>query len=336
MNNFARDILIGDRGIVPSPTESTHEENLLWSWKLADWIENMKSWPDLDDRLKKYGHRQVGQLLKQNLYEGLSIHMEYHLLHHRHLGNQLYSEPLLGLTPRVNLMLASHDFITRHCWPRIKWRWDWLPDDSDFLWGLFEYSLCYKLLKRIIEGEDHKRKGIGQKALQAKLDNHKSKKELTLTKLHKAIQAQRNWLEDPWCPKKELASSIRQAKTIATQEEKEKYIKDWTDFFAQIEKDFIPNLYKLVLIHADLHILGGDESLIEPYQAYMNAWDTYRKDVSQSESFQELAVFSPDHEPVWAGKVGRPRKTRGFHSQVRSGGKRGPQIGSKRKECNRL
>jgi hypothetical protein len=330
MDIFSDDVLIGDGGIVPPPTESTHEKNLLWSWKLADWIENMKSWPDLDDRLKKYGHRKVGKLLNQNLYEGLSIHMEYHLLHNRDLGNQLYSQPLLGLTPRVNLMLASHDFITRHCWSRIKWQWHWLPDDPDFLWGLFEYSLCNKLLKRIIEGTDYKRKEKSQKALQAKLDNHKSKKELVLTKLHKAIQGTQNWLQDPWFPQQELRSNICQTQTIAAQEEKEKYIQDVTDLFAEIKKDFIPNLYKLVLIHADLHILDGDESLIEPYQAYMSAWDTYRKDVSQSENFQELELLSPDHEPVWAGKVGRPRKNRGFRSEGSSGGKRGPQIGSKR------
>jgi hypothetical protein len=329
MNIFSDDFLVGDEGVISFPTESNHGKNV-WTWKLADWIENMKSWPDLDDRLKKYGHRKVGEFLNQNLYEGLAIHMEYHLLHRRDLGNQLYSEPLLGLTPRVKLMLASHDFVTRHCWPRIKHRWHWLPDDPDFLWGLFEYSLCCNLLKRIIEGADHKRKEKSQKALEAKLGSHKSKKNLVLTKLHKAIQGKQNWLQDPWIPQHELRSSICQSKTIASQEAKNDYLQEVTNFFAEIKRDFTPNLYKLVLVHADLHILDGDESLIEPYRNYLTAWDTYRKEVSESENFQELELLSPDHDPIWAGRVGRPRKNKGFSLENRSSGKRGPQIGSQK------
>lgn len=294
------DTLIGDGGIIIPQKESP-----VWSWTLADWIENIKSWPDGDDQVKKYGHQKVNQLLRENLYQGLAIHMKYHLLHQRELDSLVHSEPLLDLMPHVNLMLTSHNFITHHCWPRIRWLWNWIPD-ADFLWGLFEYSLCYNNLKKIIEGT-----------------NIASKNAL-LAKLGEIVQRKQAWLEDPGCPQKEiLSSAIRDvvAHTARYAEEKGNSFQAWEEFFAEIKNDLLSNIYRLILVQADIHIcLHDDFSLINPYQTYMDSWDSYREQMSHNNKFQVLRLESPDYDPVFSGKVGRPRKAK-EHTQKRGRGR---------------
>ena len=281
------------------------EENQVGSWKLSDWIENMKSWPDFEDQLKKYGHQKVNRLLRENLYEGLAIHMEYYLLQRRELDSLVHSEPFMDLMPHANLMLTSHDFITRHFWPRLGWRWNGIPD-ADFLWGLFEYSLCYNNFKRIIEGT-----------------NIPSKNAL-LAKLGEVVQRKQVWLEDPYCPQKEIPSCVRRnaARTPQEVEEKEKDSEALKEFFAKIKNDLLSNFYRLILFQADMHIvLEKDTSLIKPYQNYMDSWDSYREQMSRPiNTFQVLRLESPDYEPVFAGQVGRPRKAK-KHAQKRGRGR---------------
>jgi hypothetical protein len=296
-----------------TPTASQEQLDSIETWKLKDWIENIKSWPDLDDQFKKYryrkkrGHQKVAHLLRDKLYQGLSIHLEYQLLHRRELETQIYSEPLLGLMPHASLMVASHDFITRHWWPkiaRIGCTWNWIPD-ADFMWGLFEYSLCFKNYKKIVEGK-----------------NSRSAKFLR-TQLGEIVNRQKDWLEDPSCPQQVLKSSIfEQAISKADQEaERQKLVKDWKVFFDEIRQDLTANFYKLVLIEAHLFVLSepDDEPFQKAYQNYWDAWDAYRAQINPA-YHQIIYLLNPDSEPVLGGMVGRPPKETG-HTKKRGRGR---------------
>ena len=309
--DIATNTLISDEGIV-SPTES--QEQPFEKWKLADWIENMETWPGLPQELglKKTGAWKLAEY-KNAQYKVLSTQMRYHLLHQREFESQVYSEPFLGSIPQTNLMLASHRYITQEFWPRLGYLWKPLCSDADFLWGLVEYSLCYKSFYDRLEcGRESMR------AFQKKLSN--------------ALNIRQAWLGDPWKPKKELASSA--ISDLVAKTARDPNSSPWIKVLKDIEEDPARHLYKLLFIHSEsyiLHDLQGDV-LIEPYRDYaVHAWNRYRKEGSPSQRYGFWYLESLDFEPMWSEKVGRPRKPKPTQPKTKSQSRRGPSIGSKKK-----
>lgn len=303
--------LIGDKGIV-SPDE-THEKPFE-QWKLADCIEDMKTWFGLpnDLGLKKVGAAKLAEH-KNAQCKALSTQMEYHLLHKRELESQIYSEPLLFSMPRTNLMLASHRYITQDFWPRLGHIWKELFPDPDVFWSLFEYSFCYKSLYDRLEGGRE-----SKKALEAKLGN--------------AIQTTQTWLEDPWKPRKQLQSNM--VRDLAAKTARDPNSNPWLKTLKGIEEDPNRHFYKWLFIQSEMYIFykPEGETLIEPYRDYaVHAWNRYRKEGSQSKSSGVWYLESLDHEPMWSEKVGRPLKPKAFQPTTKSQNRRGPAIGSKNK-----
>jgi hypothetical protein len=307
------DALIDDNGIV-FPTQS--HEKPFEQWKLADWIQDMKVWPGLPEELglKKFkiGLQKLADY-KSAQYKALATQMEYHLLHQRELESQIYAEPLIYAMPQVKLMLASHHYITHDFWPRLGYLWKPLCPDADFLWGLFEYSLCYKSFRSRLEcGRE------SMKAFQAKLNN--------------TLNIRQAWLEDPWKPKKKLQSS-------AISDLVEKTARDanrtpWIKTLNDIKEDPARHLYKLLFIQSEKYIFSepqGD-TLIEPYRDYaVHAWNRYQEEGSLSRRYGFWYLESLDYEPMWSEKVGRPPKPKPTQPKTKSQRPRGPAIGSKRK-----
>ncbi len=305
--DLASDTLIGDKGIV-TPAESHKKPDE--QWKLADWIESMKTWPGLHEELglKKYGHRKLAEKLNAQ-YQGLAIHMEYHLLHQRGLESQIYSEPLLSLIPQANLMLASHDYITRKFWPVLGWLWKPSCSDADSLWSLFEYSLCYKGFCKSIEGK-------------------RQSKKVGLSNLGRTIRNTQTCLEDiawqlqrmPFLP---TADSVSQNNT---------FYSAWLELHKLLDKDPLLHLHKLVFFYSEMQIgFEGDKTLIKAYQDYLHAWSRYREEIALSGEYGFWNLQLPDHEPIWSERRGRPPKQKAIQPKAESRSRRGSAIGSKRK-----
>jgi hypothetical protein len=306
----AIDVLIDDKGIA-SLAES--HEKPFEQWKLTDWIENMKTWPGLYEELglKKYGHRKLAEK-KNAQYKALAIHMEYHLLHRRELESQIHSEQLFSFTPQVNLMLASHDYITRKFWSVLGWLWKPLCPDADSLWALFEYSLCYKSFRERVKGE-RKSKKLALSNLKASIRNKQTFLENITWRLHYALSntllstqltSQGNTPSDAWL----------------------KLLKDFS-------KDPALHLYKLVFIQSEQQILlERDKTLIRAYQDYsVDAWNRYRHEISLSGEYGFWHLESPDYDPIWSERRGRPPKQKAIQPKPESRSRRGPTIGSKKK-----
>jgi hypothetical protein len=307
---LATETLIDDKGIV-SLAES--HKKPFEEWKLADWIENMKMWPGLHQELelKHYGHKNLAEK-KNAQYKELAIHMEYQLLHRRELESQVYSEQFLGSIPQVNLMLASHDYITRKFWPVLGWLWKPICPDADSLWGLFEYSLCYKSFRDRVKGK-------------------RESKKVVLSRLNSAINAKQTWLEDiTWRLHHTASSTIPPRHSTS---------KDNTPVDAQLEvlkdfrKDPALHFYKLVFIQSDHQILTKrDKTFLKAYQDYfVHAWNRFRAEVSLSGRYGFWHCQSPDYEPIWSERRGRPPKQKPIQTKTESRSRPGPSIGSKRK-----
>jgi hypothetical protein len=309
--NQSIDILIDDKGIA-SLTES--QEKPFEQWKLTDWIENMKIWPGLYEELelKNYAHRKLAEK-KNAQYKALAIHMEYHLLHRRKLESQIYSEQLFSSTPQVNLMLASHDYITRKFWPVLGWLWKPLCPDADFLWGLFEYSLCYKSFRERVRGE------------------RKSKK-VVLSNLSSAIRSKQAWLENiNWRLQYPLSNML--PATQSANKKDNTTPEAWLKVLKDFSKDPALHLYKLVFIQSEWQILSeGDKTLLHAYQDYVvDAWKRFREEISLSREYGFWHLQSPDYEPIWSERRGRPPKPKAIQPKTESRSRRGPTIGSKKK-----
>lgn len=151
-------ILIDDGGEVTLHLQKP-DKSRVDLWELSDFIEDMKLWPDVGAKLKKYGYRRTAHVLN-NHYQGLATWLEYYLLDRKELYDQLFSNDSLFiyLKPHADLSAASHSFIDKHFYPRAKWLWESLAPNSDVLWGLFEYSWCYSSLQEIIKGTNEKSK----------------------------------------------------------------------------------------------------------------------------------------------------------------------------------
>lgn len=291
--------LIDDGGEV-TPQLQKHDKSRVDLWKLSDFIEDMKSWPDVGDKVKKYGYRKTAHVLN-NHYQGLAIWLEYYLLHRKELHNQLFSNDslLIYLKPHADLSAASHSFIDKHFYPRAKWLWESLAPNSDVLWGLFEYSWCYSSFKKIIEGT-----------------NAKSKSKM-LVKLSEAINTKCIWLEevDGVCQK--LSAGIIESQTFNENKKQEtlKRFQHIREFLQKAKGNPLANIHKLVILQSELLIFRGEHSLIKPYNLYLQERQIYRKAVKGSEQLQVLYLPSPDDDPVYSEKGQKIQHSKGVEEK---------------------
>lgn len=307
--------LIDDKGIV---SLAKSDQKPIEQWKLADWIEDMKTWPGSPEELglKKYGERKLAEH-KSTHYKKLAVHMEYYLLHKRELESQIYSDQLIGATPQSKLMLASHDFITRYFWPVLGWLWKPLCSDADFLWGLFEYSLCYNSFCSSLKGK-------------------RDSKKTALSNLYRATKNYEHWLR--------LTNYHFQNPVTRDIPEQVKNKPTLPDSWLKVDKDFRKNpeinLYKLVFVQTEGQIaINGDKTLLDAYLDYVvRAWSRYREEVLHSKDYGFWYLQSLDYEPRWSETLGRPPKSKKIQPKPENPNPRkpGPVIGSKRKSCNGL
>jgi hypothetical protein len=290
---FDDDILIGDSSLITSQSDTSRgKEKSVSELELADWIEDMKSWPDLENKPKKYGKIMATKIINA-FYTDLSIHMEYHLLHRRKLLYQVYSEPLVDLLPKVNVMLASHDFITRSYWSRIGYMWveRGFAENPDNFWGLVEHSHCFRQIQDIIT---QKKLNESKKAVNKQTDQN--------------IKAIKNLLNDPSLPLNPIKSSAichldSSAAKVAQQNPYwvfvENFCGDWRSHFHQL---LIEHSKYYVATHQE------DKDFRKAFEAYIDACHTYNEQVGQDSNWQLIKLPSLHCKPSHSGKVGRPTK----------------------------
>jgi hypothetical protein len=294
MDIFSDDhLLINDSGLITSQSNTTKvKEKPVAELELADWIEDMKSWPDLEKKPKKYGEVRATKIINA-FYTDLSIHMEYHLLHRRGLLYQVYSEPLVNLLPKVNVMLASHDFITRSYWPRIGYMWveRGFSKNPDNLWGLVEHSHCFRQIQDIITQ-----------------GNLKKSKKTVNKQCSQSIKATKNFLDDSSQPLKPIKSSaISHLVSIAAKVAKENPHLVFVEIFCG---DWRSHFHQLLIEHSKYYVATHqeDKDFREAFQAYIDACHTYNEQVGQVSNWQLVKLPSLHCNPSHSGKVGRPPK----------------------------
>jgi len=292
-------ILIGDGGQV-IPQLQKDDKSRVDLWKLSDWIENMKSKSWLDEvNLKKYGHRKIACTLN-NHYQELAIWLEYYLLDRKELYNKLFENDssLIYLKPQADLMVASYSYIDKHFYPRFKWLWESVVPTSNGLWGLFEYSLCSSSLQKTIEGS-----------------NIKSKAKL-LAKMGGAINEQQEWLEGVERKFKILSAGIvSNLPSTVTTPKMSNYIEDGKKLLQKIQTNPLANLHKLLHLQSELMILGGEHSLIKPYNQYLQEWKIYHQAAKASEVLQVMYLPDPNNDPDYSKKGQKIQHSKGFGSK---------------------
>lgn len=292
-------ILIDDGGQV-SPQLQKDDKSRVDRWKLSDWIENMKSKSWLDEAtLKKCGHRKIARALN-NHYQELAIWLEYYLLDRKELHEQLFDvdSSLIYLKPQADLMVASHSYINRHFYPRVKWLWESFFTTSTMLWGMFEYSLCYSSLQKVIEGSDIK-----------------SKSKL-LKMMGKVVNGQREWLETVERENKKLSAGIVTNLHPSRSVLKElKYREDCQKLLQKVQTNFPAHFHKLIHVLSEVLIQTGERSLIEPYEQYLQEWEIYRKAAVKSKHLQVIYLPDPNNDPEYSKQGRKIQHSNGFESK---------------------
>lgn len=161
MDIFDGNILINDSGMHHSGIKDPLVSKPWKEWKLADFLEDMKSWPGNPNELglKKYGHQKITFLMRDS-YQIIAAWLELSLLGKEELRELLFCKELVHFRAEAKLTAASRFFISEHLWDRIQGKvrnkeywWSHLAHTPDHLWNAYEYSLCFRDLDEHLQGK---------------------------------------------------------------------------------------------------------------------------------------------------------------------------------------
>jgi len=271
---------------------------------LADFIASMRLWPQGELQKVAYGLGQKKALSRmRSHYQILSVWLEYYLLHRRELGSLLFhSAQYLPLKPQADLSTATHDFITRHFYPRDGANWKEFAPTADHLWALVEYSQCYREAKGLLQGTGPRKKG-----------------EL-LDGLYQAVITARECLDSGITS---ISPYYRQGMSLVDLRRAEK---DGLAAIANRQKDAcldpLAFIFELVMQRTESLIEGGDYSLKRHFKLYLKHWDIYRSEASRTPALQVLYLPSPDEDPRYSEKG---KRAKGFSPMPRRGRGRPPK-----------
>lgn len=280
------DFLIGDEGAI-------FEDIDIQDWKLQDFIEDMKHWAEVIPQHEK-GYRELREILHQQ-YEGLAQWLTHFLLGETALARVLYSDyRLLELKPHADLSAASHDFITRHFYPRLGYIWKPIATTEEHLWAFHEYSLFRQQIKNTNSQEQRRSKTKTVSLLKNSISQNRE----WLTNIIEELEKPNSRKRLPVSAKNE---NIPDAKV--KKQEVQKYVEE-------LKKDPIPNIHKLIRFQSKAYIqICKDNNFAKHFKNYFYEWDIYRKSVRNSKYFQVVSLL-PKGQPLYISRRCRPPKSR--------------------------